>query len=151
MVTTGELRFRVPTAADVDDLTAWMEPARGAAQVLDRENAYYTILDRHEALVGYCCFGRSAHVNGCDYQAQAIDVAAALRPELAGEPELGEVVRGVTLFARALFSLMPLRTTVPVSQRVVRAWESAGFLPMGRFFIGSGEYLQLALPPSNLG
>jgi len=133
MVTTSELRFRVPTAADVDDLTAWMKPARLAAQVLDRDNAYYTILDGYEALVGYCCFGRSARVDGCDYQAQAIDVAAALRPELAGEPELGEVVRGVTLFARALFSLMPLRTTVSVSQRVVRAWESAVSCPWAAF------------------
>ena len=67
-------------------------------------------------------------------------------------PPLKSLVLAVALFSKALFHVAPLRATTSVAQTLIRAWEAAGFLPIQRF-TGSdgGDYLQLAMPPSNLG
>jgi len=151
VIRTGDLSFRVLSAADAQLVLPWIQPPATLPDLLNRDNAYYSILGAAGEILGCCCFGAAARVDGGEYQAQAVDIRAVTRPDLDGEPELGEIVRGVTLFARALFSLLALRTTVPVRQRLIRAWESAGFLPLGRFDTPGDSYLQLALPPSNLG
>ena len=146
LVTTAELRFRVPTAEDADAIGGWLAGPNASARVLDRENSFYSVLDGQARLVGYCCFGQAARVAGGDYPVHAIDMAAGW-PEDAGA-DMWEIVLAVALFARALFNVAPLRTTVPVNQRVIRAWEAAGFWPMQRFnAVDGGEYLQLGLPP----
>jgi hypothetical protein len=149
-VTTAELKFRVPTAADAAEACRWLVPAQRPLDLLERANNYYAIIDGADQLVGVCCFGARAQVGGGDYQAQAIDVAAHWPEHLT--PEASEIVLAVALFSKALFHVAPLRATTSVAQTLIRAWEAAGFLPIQRF-TGSdgGDYLQLAMPPSNLG
>ena len=149
-MTTAELKFRVPTPADAAEACRWLTPAQRPVDLLDRANNYYAIVDAGDRLVGVCCFGPRAQVGGGDYKAQAIDVAAHWPEHLA--PEASAIVLAVALFSKALFNVAPLRATTSVAQTLIRAWEAAGFLPIQRFS-GSdgGDYLQLAMPPSNLG
>jgi hypothetical protein len=149
-MTAEELKFRVPTAEDAAGASTWLAPARPASDVLDRANNYYAILDGGDRLVGLCCFGPGAQVPGGDYQARAIDVAAYWPADRVADGSA--IVLAVALFSKALFNVAPLRATTSVAQSLVRAWEAAGFLPIRRFISADGgDYLQLALPPSNLG
>lgn len=147
MLSAGELRFRVLTPADATIAAGWLSMDQAA--LLDRDNAYYSILDGAGDLAGCCCYGRPARVEGGDYRAQAIDLSTTPRPDVCADEDLRELVRGVALFSQPLFNVAALRVSTPAEGPLTLAWESAGFRPLQRF-IGPGqvEYLQLALAPS---
>ena len=101
---------------------------------LDSKNAYYSIIDEHENLVGFCCFGSDAQVPGGDYSINALDIGIGIRPDLTGQGHGLTYVNTVLDFAGRTFKPTLLRVTVAeFNKRAVRVWEKAGFRPVQRF------------------
>jgi RimJ/RimL family protein N-acetyltransferase len=117
----------------------------GPARLLDRERAYYSVVNPAGEVVGCCCFGPEARRDGGDYGGPGLDLAAWLRPDLCGFGRGARFVATILTFARGLFGPLTFRTTVPAGDvRTVRACRRAGFRPAGSFPCADGaEWLLL--------
>lgn len=56
-----------------------------AAWYLDPENGYSAVVDDHDELVAFCCYGFDARVPGGAYDEDAIDFGTGMRPDLTGK------------------------------------------------------------------
>lgn len=107
------------TAADIDKLIDFF---------VDPHNAYYSITDSQDNLVGFCCFGHDAQVPGGDYTAEALDLGVGLRPDLTGQGHGYDYVTSVLAFAQQTFPSVCYRVTIAeFNHRARRVWERAGF------------------------
>ena len=112
------------------DLRAFLEP----------RNSYHSIFDERVQLVGYCCFGPDARVEGGLYDDNAIDVGGGMRPDLTGSGMGLVFLNSILDFARTEFSPEIFRATVATfNRRAVRLCENVGFSTM-QVFIGTTKY-----------
>ncbi len=141
-----DLALRVITEDDAARIGAWGYAALAdRARLLDRDRAYYAVVNPEGEVVGCCCFGPEARVPGVEYVATGLDLAAWLRPDLTGFGRGARFVATVLAFAQALFGRLTFRVTV-CDERAFRACRRAGFLPLASCLAPDGiEYLQLAI------
>ena len=98
------------------------------------ENRYYAIWDEGGTLIGHCCFGDEAQVQGGDYSQKALDIGMGLCPDRTSQG-LGSCVIGEVIeFAQQNFQAKKLRATVAAfNQRALRAWKKVGFYAVSEF------------------
>lgn len=140
-----DLLLRVTTEADARQIAGWGYAALADAnRLLDRERAYYSIINPADEVVGCCCFGPESRVEGGDYSTPGLDLAAWLRPDLTGFGRGARFVGTVLTFARGLFGSIGFRTTVPAHDNgALRACQRAGFRRTGAFRRADGaEFVQ---------
>ena len=89
-------QFRPVSRSDVAEIVTWRyEPPYDVYDIdlpADEALVYLSgpdirchgILDDEGSLVGYCTFGPDARVPGGDYSKPAVDLGAAIRPDLTG-------------------------------------------------------------------
>ncbi len=98
-------------------------------------------------LGGYCTFGEDARVPGGDYQAAAVDIGAALKPELVGRGYGTEFVAAIIECAILTFDPSMLRVSISASNpRAMKVWMSNGFNETQRFhareeMLGTKEFV----------
>ncbi|MEM7556111.1 MAG: GNAT family protein [Cyanobacteria bacterium P01_A01_bin.84] len=97
-------------------------------EFINPENAYYSILNNHEQLVAYCCFGADARVQGGNYHTKALDIGFGIRPNLSRRGITFRIINAVFNFAQSNFSTTLFRVTVAeFNQQALRICEKAGF------------------------
>lgn len=98
-------------------------------------------------LGGYCTFGEDARVPGGDYRAAAVDIGAALKPELVGRGYGTEFVAAIIDCAILMFDPSMLRVSISASNlRAMKVWMSNGFNETQRFqaqeeMLGTKEFV----------
>lgn len=101
---------------------------------LTPENRYYAIWDEGVNLIGHCCFGDEAQVQGGDYSQEALDVGMGLCPDRTDQGQGSWVIGEVIEFAQQNFQAKKLRATVAAfNQRALRAWKKVGFYAVSEF------------------
>lgn len=135
------LHWRYPPPYDVYDFGGSPdELEREALCLLDPDFAYYRITDADRALVGFCCFGIDAQVEGGDYTTPAVDIGLGVRPDLTGRGLGQRFCAAVIDFALVQFDPALLRVTIAVfNRRAHQVWQRAGFRATGSF---RDRYLQ---------
>ncbi|MBV8084158.1 MAG: N-acetyltransferase [Chloroflexi bacterium] len=157
-----DLQLRVMTEADARQVAGWRYPEpygvfalgpEAVPRLLDRERAYYSVVNSEGDLVGFCCFGPEARVDGGEYGTSGLDVAAALRPDLTGFGRGARFAATILTFARGLFGPIVFRVTVPARDaRALRVAQQAGFVPAVGFRGSRGRrYVQLLLDRARIG
>lgn len=118
---------------DVYNLT--VAPGEDSVQeYLLPENAYYSIHDVHDEMIGYCCFGQDARVPGGEYQDNALDVGLGLRPDLTGKGYGREFVQAILDFGLKQYAPQAFRMTVAAfNKRAIRVYQTLGFTPVMNF------------------
>jgi RimJ/RimL family protein N-acetyltransferase len=116
--------YNVAAAPDVDIIQEYLLP----------ENAYYSIHDTHDYLIGYCCFGQDARVPDGVYQDNALDVGLGLHPDLTGNGNGPEFVRAILDFGLKQYAPQAFRMTVAAfNKRAIRVYQKLGFTPVTSF------------------
>ena len=120
------LRLRPITPADVAMMLSWRYPApyhiynasnksvsiEDIAYFTQPKLCYHSVLDEHNEMIAFRCFGLDAQVPGGDYTDDALDLGGGLRPDLTGQG-LGRHVIAVAMnFAIDKFAPTHFRTTV---------------------------------------
>lgn len=128
-------RVRQLTIEDGLDLASWSRPGawhiEDALEAPEPDEGYWAVVDRDDALLGFCCVGAAARVPGAPQDDYVIDVAIGIRPQLAGRGWSGELGRAAVRYAASVALDRRLRTTVPEWNEVGRhAAEQAGFKPV---------------------
>jgi [ribosomal protein S18]-alanine N-acetyltransferase len=96
---------------------------------------YYSVWNQDGQLIGYCCFGEDARVQGGDYSDEGLDVGGGLRPDLTGQGLGALFLNSVFEFGAARFSPQKLRTTVATfNLRAIIVCEKVGCVQSGRFY-----------------
>jgi GNAT superfamily N-acetyltransferase len=139
----------VTTEDDARLIGAWGAELADAARLLDRDRAYYSIVNPEGEVVGCCCFGPEARPAGAGYSGPGLDLAAWLRPDLRGFGRGARFVVTILTFARGLFGPLTFRTSVSTtSAAALRACRRAGFQPLASFSTPAATYVQLEFRPS---
>jgi len=125
---------------------------QGVQEYIIPENAYYSIHDASDELIGYCCFGQDARVPGGDYQDDALDVGLGLRPDLTGNGYGQEFVQAILNFGLQQYAPQAFRMTVAAfNVRAIRVYEKLGFTVITKFtkhLDGAPFILMIKLIPS---
>jgi [ribosomal protein S18]-alanine N-acetyltransferase len=96
---------------------------------------YYSVWNKDNQMIGYCCFGEDARVLGGDYSDDALDVGGGLRPDLTGQGFGAPFIESVFKFGTACFSPQVLRTTVAAfNLRAIKVCEKVGCIQSSWFF-----------------
>jgi ribosomal-protein-alanine N-acetyltransferase len=132
--------FRPITEADARKMIGWRyEPPYSIydlsedelSELLHPDNRYYSVLDNHEILIGLCCFGKEARVEGGDYpqlEPMVLDLGLGLRPDLTGKGLGSFFLQSLLDFAIESFSPQRLRATVAkFNRRSQRIFQHLGF------------------------
>lgn len=109
--------------------------------LLDPANAYFAVVSPEDDLLGFCCFGPDARVNGGAYLDEgAVDVGGGLRPDLTGKGLGISFLRAILDFARQRFPAAAYRVTIAAfNRRAIRMCQWDGFEETGRFTAGSAD------------
>ena len=102
---------------------------------LDPQNPYYSVIEDHIKLVGYCCFGTEAQVPGGVHETDdTLDIGAGMLPDLMGTRLAPHFLNSILDWASARFSPKHFRMTVACFNRtVIRLCTEAGFKPEQTF------------------
>lgn len=101
---------------------------------LDPQNGYYCLIDAHDELVAFCCFGEDAQVPGGDYTNTALDIGLGVHPDLTGQGQGQRYIADVLNFAQLTFHSTIFRVTVAAfNERALRAWKKASFQQIQTF------------------
>ena len=143
------MRIREITEADAQQFASWHYPEPyslynaspdDVGGYLDPDNAYSTILDEHDDVIGFCCFGRDARVPGGTYDDDAVDIGVGMRPDLTGQGRGREFLEFVIEDAQRRLPGRPLRTTIAAfNERAQRLVMRAGFHEVERFSNPAGR------------
>jgi RimJ/RimL family protein N-acetyltransferase len=99
------------------------------ANYLEPSFRYHSVSDADGALVGFCCFGADARVQGIAYDEQALDVGLGMAPVLTGQGHGSDFVA----FAVAQFQPPALRLTVAAfNRRAITVYARNGFAEIAR-------------------
>jgi len=149
---------RPVTADDVAEFVEWRYPppyddyaiTRPLSEVLDyflgSGTRCHAILSA-AGLAGYCTFGDDARVPGGDYGVPALDIGAALKPELVGQGHGRAFVAAIIDCAIAAFDPPVLRVSISgANARAMKVWSSNGFTETQRFeaefgVLGTNEFV----------
>ena len=142
------LHVRPLTIEDGLDLAAARFPgAWGVQDALEPprpDEGFWAVADDEDRLLGYCCFGEAARVQGAEADPSVLDIAIGIRPQLAGRGWGVPLGLAAVAHARSVALDRRLRTTLPEwneAGRLVAA--QAGFQPVGVTVLGSQRYLVL--------
>lgn len=113
------------------------DPAEEAdldASFLNPDYHYYAVLDAHDELIAYRCYGADARVPGGDYRTAALDMGGGLRPDLTGQGLGPLVMQAAMAFARLHFVPPAFRVTIAAwNIRAQRACQKCGYQPVATF------------------
>ena len=154
---------RPATAADVAEFVEWRyEPPYDVYDLtdpLDEAIPYFTapatrchVVETGDGIAGYCTFGADARVPGGDYSITALDIGAALRPDLTGRGNGRAFVATIVAFANRAFDPDRLRVSIAdENDRAKRAWAGNGFVETQRFtaereILGSRDFVIMEQP-----
>ena len=147
------MRLRPLSAAEADAIASWRYPGEYATYdcddadaLVDPANEFHAALV-DAALVGYCCFGSAARVDGMAEEDGVLDVGWGLRPDLIGHglgPRLIEEAlrRGRELHAPREFRIAVLRWNL----RAQRVPAKLGFREAGSVTADSDDYVLMTCP-----
>ena len=100
-------------------------------ELITEDNRYYAIHDENGTLVGLCCFGTEARVQGGDYlrkEPEVIDIGLGLRPNLTGRGLGKRMLLSILDFAYENFSPDRFRATIAqFNLRSIRTFQALGF------------------------
>lgn len=137
---------------DFYNATPDLDEAPIVATLLNPSYHYYAVLDVHDALIAYRCFGEDARVPNGDYRADALDMGGGLRPDLTGQGLGPQIMLAAIAFAHAMFAPRAFRTTVAAwNTRAIRACIKAGYQPMSTFQNPRNEMFVILLRDANAG
>jgi [ribosomal protein S18]-alanine N-acetyltransferase len=115
--------------------------------MLEPENDYHAALDRDGALVGYCCFGPDARVQGLEEAPAVLDVGGGLRPDLTGVGLGGPFLRACCALGAELHDPREFRVVVAAFNRRAQLVAAAlGFERSGLHATPEREYVLLTRP-----
>jgi RimJ/RimL family protein N-acetyltransferase len=151
---------RPVTAADVAEFVEWRYEspfdAYDLTQSATEAVGYFLspavqchVLETDGGLAGYCTFGEDARVPGGDYAVAALDIGAALRPDLTGHGHGTRFVAAILGFAAARFGRVRARVSIASTNvRALRVWKANGFAETQRFdtqreVLGTTEFVVL--------
>ena len=114
-------------------------------EMLDRRSPYYAVRSEQDELIGYYCYGTSAHVDGgmeprLFVEDRMVTLGLGLRPDVTGHGlELAFVNAGLDFacreFAPKRFRLYVYHWNI----RAIRVYERAGFVKIGRHIVHRPE------------
>lgn len=128
-----------------DDYNLDLPPAEALEYFLEPGTRCHAILSDDD-LVGYCTFGEDAQVPGGDYTTAAIDIGAAIKPELTDQGRGGAYVAAIIDFAIRTLDPTILRVSIAAPNvRAAKVWTANGFSETQRFqtpreILGSTEF-----------
>lgn len=120
--------------------------------LLNPSYRYHAVESSAGSLIGMCCFGADARVEGGDYvrgEPRVLDVGLGLHPELTGRGFGREFVWAVLSFAGDRFQPETFRVTIAdFNQRSVNTFQKFGFKETFRFrrFDDQEDFVQLQVP-----
>jgi len=141
--------LRPVTDADAAELLRWRHPDRYETYDFggDEELSSHYAAEEDDVLVGYCCFGAEARVDGVHDEPGVLDVGWGLRPDLMGQGRGRAFIETILALARELYH--PERFRIAVldwNERSQRAAASAGFEPTGSVQEQQGRFLLFERP-----
>jgi RimJ/RimL family protein N-acetyltransferase len=137
----SELRFCAFREVHAEALLSWRYAApysmyslqpedHGAAlkELLLPELHYVAVLDEHDNMIAFRCFGADAQVPGGAYVEEALDLGGGLRPDLTGRGLGQHVIAAAMNYAMRRFAPRMFRTTVAsFNQRAGKVCERLGY------------------------
>jgi len=139
------ITVRPVSAIDVADFVTWKyEPPYDDYNLnVPLEEALKTFLDpatqchailEGDGLFGYCTFGEDGQVPGGDYTTVALDIGAAIKPEMTGRGRGASYVADIIDFAIRKFDPTALRVSIAAhNERAIKVWVANGFTETQRF------------------
>ena len=113
------------------------EEPNASEEMLDRRSPYYAVRDEQNMLVGFYCYGTSAHVDGdmepgLFVEDRMVTIGLGLRPDIAGHGLGLAFVNAGLDFAREEFAPKRFRLYVFVwNERAIRVYKRVGFQRIG--------------------
>jgi ribosomal-protein-alanine N-acetyltransferase len=107
--------------------------------LLDAKRRYFTVSDESHRIIGFCCFGEQAKVDGGLYpenEPDVLDVGLGMHPSLVGKGKGRAFVDAILRFAHDEFR--PIRFRVTIADFNVRS--RVTFLRLG--FAQVGEFIR---------
>ena len=102
--------------------------------LLDRQNAFFAILNLQQELQGYCSFGSDGRVLGGKYDTNALDIGMGIRPDLTGKGNGKQYARSVAEYGISLYEAKQLRVTIAkFNKRAQGVWKQLGFRQVEKF------------------
>ena len=117
------------------------EEPNAFAEMLDRRSPYYAVRDEQNTLVGFHCYGTSAHINGdmepgLFVEDRMVTIGLGLRPGKTGQGFGLAFVNAGLDFAREAFAPKRFRLYVFAwNERAIRVYERAGFQRIGQHVV----------------
>jgi ribosomal-protein-alanine N-acetyltransferase len=144
-------RVRPLTDRECELIAGWRYPGRYATYEFDHAPSttlgYHAVVDEHDALIGYCCFGAEARVPGVDATAGLVDVGYGMAPELMGRGRGRAFVDAIAGIADRTYGPTRLRALVlDWNHRSRRTLEHAGFAETGDVRVGPSRFVVLERP-----
>ncbi|MDG1204753.1 MAG: GNAT family N-acetyltransferase [Pseudomonadales bacterium] len=103
-------------------------------QFLRPEFAFHSILDRKDAFIGFCSYGRDGQVAGGDYSLQALDIGLGMKPNYTGHGNGAEFFETIERFAIQTFEPTSVRLTVAkFNRRAMHLYRSFGYDDLSYF------------------
>ncbi|GAC1399990.1 MAG: GNAT family protein [Ktedonobacteraceae bacterium] len=121
------------------------EESDALAEMLDRRSPYYAVRDEHDMLIGFYCYGTSAHVGGSMepglfVEDRMVTIGLGLRPDVTGHGLGLTFVNAGLDFACREFAPKRFRLYVFAwNERALRVYERAGFQHVGLSTVQSPE------------
>ena len=141
--------LRPLTEAAAAELLGWRYPGRYETYDFDggEDLSSHYAAEEGGALVGYCCFGAEARVDGMREESGTVDVGWGLRPDLMGEGRGRAFAEAILALARELYRPERFRVSVlEWNERSQRTAASAGFAPSGSVKHEEGRFLLFERP-----
>ena len=109
--------------------------------LLDRQNAFFALLNLQGQLEGYCSFGSDGRVDGGCYNTEALDIGMGIRPDLVGQGRGKLYAQAVVRYGTNQYAVEQLRVTVALfNKRAQRVWQQLGFKQAEKFVkVGTKE------------
>jgi [ribosomal protein S18]-alanine N-acetyltransferase len=134
------------TGADTAELLSWRYPGRYATYELkgDEDLSSYAVVEDDGVVIGCCCFGAEARVDGVHDEPGVADVGWGLRPDLMGRGHGRAFVEAILAAAAERYRPTRFRATIlDWNERSLRAAESVGFVRTGAVEHEEGLFLVL--------
>lgn len=166
-----ELHFCPIQEAHAEALLSWQyappysmyslrpEDRHAAIKELLRPDLHYVaVLDEHDDMIAFRCFGPDAQVLGGTYVEEALDLGGGLRPDLTGKGLGQHVIAAAMNYAMRRFTPRVFRTTVAsFNQRAKRVCERLGYQTARSFvrpsdgmsfniFLKEAQMVELVIP-----
>ena len=100
--------------------------------LLDPDNRYFAVQDKHGRTIGYCCFGQEGRVPGglyIDTESLVLDVGVGMDPGLVGRGFGRNFVETILRFGAEEYQPVKLRVSIAeFNKRSQRTFMNLGFI-----------------------